>query len=414
MVTTRSGHLLAVTKKDIHRSVDAGATWQPAGTGLSAKHVTALTSGDDGALYAGTDKGEVHLSQDEGATWRQAAGTPVRLPVRGLSKLVPAILQSSGHLPEVVVSSLAAYRSGSKEVLAAGTDSGVFLSTDRGQSWKTANLVLPKLDRKTGMAKVNVQALAAIRAGKRRRLYAGTDAGVFPIRPTPSATPVILAGLVLALLYRLFLNPGGVLTKTVYQTVVGFIYPVSVVFRGCGADRRRDRRCDCRLVADLALPEQPPRPAHRRNASSCPTDARVTEQTARREGSGQRACAQESSCAGPGSAGQHDGAVRGDCPGSLSRPGPGPQSQDKGLRRLFPAWLNWPFPASCPAGRTWRAPPPRSRTSRPWQCRARMICWQPPRPARSIAITTSATPGSQGIRTAVPGLDRHRRNRCGL
>lgn len=222
LVTTRNGHLLAVTKKDIQRSADGGATWQPAGASLPARHVTALTAGDDGALYAGTDKGEVHMSQDEGETWRQAAGAPVRLPVRGLSKLTPAILRSSDHLPEVVVSSLAAYRAGSKDMLAAGTDSGVFLSTDRGRSWKTANVVLPKLDRKTGLAKVSVQALAAVQDGKRRRLYAGTDAGVFPIRPTPSATPVLLAGLVLALLYRL-LNPGSVLTRVVYSAVVGFI-----------------------------------------------------------------------------------------------------------------------------------------------------------------------------------------------
>ncbi len=223
MTMTRSGHLLVVTKKDMVRSQDAGASWQPTGAGLAGKHVTALAIDEDGALYAGTDKGEVHLSHDEGETWRQAAGSPVRLPVRGLGKLIPPILRSSGHLPEVVVSSLAAYRSGNKQVLAAGADSGVFLSTDRGRSWKAANLVMPKLDRKTGMAPVQVRALAALQTGKRRALYAGTDAGVFPVRPTPSATPVLLAGLLLALLYRLLLNPGGILTKTVYQTVVGFI-----------------------------------------------------------------------------------------------------------------------------------------------------------------------------------------------
>lgn len=222
MVTTRAGHLLAVVKKELRRSTDGGASWQPAGAGLPARQVTALTVGDDGALYAGTDKGEVHLSQDEGETWRQAAGAPVRLPVRGLAKLVPAILRSSSHLPEVVVWSLAAYRTGSKEMLAAGTDSGVFLSTNRGQSWKTANLVLPKLDRKTGLAKVSVRALAAVQDGKRQRLYAGTDMGVYPIRPTPSATPVLLVGLVLALLYGL-LNLGSVLTKVVYSAVVGFV-----------------------------------------------------------------------------------------------------------------------------------------------------------------------------------------------
>ncbi len=220
LLSTRSGHLLGVTTKGIYRSNDGGATWQPAGAGLQARHITALTEGNDGTLYAGTDKGEVHLSQDEGETWRQAAGDPIHLPVRGLGKLAPAILRSTGHLPEVVVTSLAAYRSGGTDVLAAGADSGVFLSTNQGRQWKAANLVLPKLDRKTGMAKVSVQALGVVRAGKRQQLYAGTDEGVFPIRATSSATPVILAGLVLAVLYRLILNPGGILTRQVYTAVV--------------------------------------------------------------------------------------------------------------------------------------------------------------------------------------------------
>ena len=170
LLSTRSGHLLGVTTKGIYRSNDGGATWQPAGAGLQARQITALTEGNDGTLYAGTDKGEVHLSQDEGETWRQAAGDPIHLPVRGLGKLAPAILRSTGHLPEVVVTSLAAYRAGGTDVLAAGTDSGVFLSTNQGRQWQAANLVLPKLDRKTGMAKVSVQALGVVRAGKRQQL----------------------------------------------------------------------------------------------------------------------------------------------------------------------------------------------------------------------------------------------------
>ena len=220
-LATRSGQLISATAKDLYRSIDGGASWQRAGAGLHGRQVTALSAADDGALVAGTDKGEVFLSPDEGETWRQAASDPIYLPARGLRKLVPAILRSSGHLPVVVVSALAAYSDGSTDVLAAGTDSGVFLSTNRGRTWKAANLVLPKLDRKTGLANVSVEALATAPDGRRRRLYAGTEAGVFPIRPTPRAAPVLIAAFVLALLASRFPGVGDTATQKAAKAFAG-------------------------------------------------------------------------------------------------------------------------------------------------------------------------------------------------
>jgi hypothetical protein len=60
--------------------------------------------------------------------------------------------------------------------LYAGTDGGVFQSTDSGSSWTAAN---------TGLTNVNLSALV-IDSRTPSTLYAGTDAGVFDIEePTP-------------------------------------------------------------------------------------------------------------------------------------------------------------------------------------------------------------------------------------
>jgi photosystem II stability/assembly factor-like uncharacterized protein len=61
------------------RSVDAGATWQPAGAQLAAAQVTAVEvspddrAGGDGAVYAGTEPSALYRSADGGATWEELA-----------------------------------------------------------------------------------------------------------------------------------------------------------------------------------------------------------------------------------------------------------------------------------------------------------------------------------------------------
>jgi hypothetical protein len=204
LLANEQGHLFAATEKDIFRSFDQGATWVQASTGLIEKSITALTVGDDGEIWAGSDEGEVFLSRDDGDNWRVPAGDRVVLPVRGLKKLVPAMLTSHDHLPETVIHALATYRDKRKYTVAAATDDGVFLSSNQGRSWKPANLSLPQLDRKTGSTGVAVRSLTTVKRGKRTRLYAGTDAGVFPIRQTPGVWPVVALSLIVVVLQRLY------------------------------------------------------------------------------------------------------------------------------------------------------------------------------------------------------------------
>jgi hypothetical protein len=204
LVAGQPGQLFAATEKDIFRSVDQGATWTRASTGLIEKNITALTIADNGQLWAGSDEGEVFRSGDNGDNWRAPAGDRILLPAKGLKKLWPAVV--SGPLPKTVIRSLAGYGNEKKPTLAAGTDDGVFLSSNGGKSWKPANISLPGVDQKTGLTKEAAWTVMSARIGKKKALFAGTDAGVFRISRPLNLWTIIVLGLLLILLEHLYVK----------------------------------------------------------------------------------------------------------------------------------------------------------------------------------------------------------------
>jgi hypothetical protein len=116
------------------------------GTGVIVASSVVVDPSAPATLYAGLNGGGVYRSADGGASWSPAATQPVNLRVR-------ALILKPGD--------------GAKQY-AATYGGGIFASTDSGDHWSAcAN---------TGLANLNVVSLVIDAAGK---LYAGTEAGVF-------------------------------------------------------------------------------------------------------------------------------------------------------------------------------------------------------------------------------------------
>lgn len=228
LLSNADGHLFAGTTQDVFRSVDKGASWQPAPTGPSHRNVTALAVDAGGALYAGTNEGGIYLSQDDGHNWRAMSGEAVAQPPKRLKKWLPFLF--SAPLPKTTVRCLVIYARRRKRVLAAGTDDGVFCSTDQGKTWQPSNFDLPGLDWKTGRAKTPVWALAVAKRGWRRHLFAGTEVGVFRVKGSPRFWPLLIVNLILVLLLRY-----GLVTNGKDSLVTSLIGWVKEVVAGLGA-----------------------------------------------------------------------------------------------------------------------------------------------------------------------------------
>ena len=130
LTSTHAGTCFAGTAQDVFRSADNGASWQPAATGPLQQNVTALYIDDRDWLYAGTASGGIYVSQDEGHHWAQMSGEGVARMPRGFKKWLPFLFD--GPLPKTTVRCLATYPQGSRRVLFAGTDNGVYRSLDLG------------------------------------------------------------------------------------------------------------------------------------------------------------------------------------------------------------------------------------------------------------------------------------------
>lgn len=201
LASTHAGTYFAGTVQDVFRSADNGASWQPAATGPLQQNVTALLVDDRDWLYAGTDRGGIYVSQDEGHHWAQMSGEGVARPSRGFKKWLPFLFD--GPLPRTTVRCMVAYPQGSKRVLFAGTDDGVFRSTDQGITWQPSNFNIPGLDWKTGQTKTAVRALVAVKRGRGARVFAGQQDGVFRVIDSPRVWPLLILNLFLLLAVRI-------------------------------------------------------------------------------------------------------------------------------------------------------------------------------------------------------------------
>ena len=201
----------------VYRSVDAGATWQPAREGLTGLDIkTIFPSGP--RIFSGSlsDEG-VHVSNDGGATW-QASGIGLPDPYR----TVNAFTQNSGYL-FAAVQYWGTYRSnnngmswvpatsgltttGSRQIRAltlngetiyVATEDGVWKTTNNGDTWVVAS---PP----GGMLRPDTLSIAAL-AGN---LFAGTvNDGLFKSSDngniwTPANNGIATAGAIYSLTVR--------------------------------------------------------------------------------------------------------------------------------------------------------------------------------------------------------------------
>jgi photosystem II stability/assembly factor-like uncharacterized protein len=150
-VVTKKGRLVAGTSAGIMLSDDKGATWKPATINPDDKAaVFSLAMDVSGIIYAGLSRYGVLVSADNGNSWK--------LHSTGLNKGGPR-------------SSYAMLVSGNN-IFKGTYESGLYLSTDKGQSWNPSNNGIP-LDLTTGRM-VSVTQLVQ----NNSTLYALTDLGV--------------------------------------------------------------------------------------------------------------------------------------------------------------------------------------------------------------------------------------------
>lgn len=189
---TPQGDLLAGTSMGLFREVKEG--WVRCGAPLDKTGVLSLAAGPDGHLYAGTATA-VYRSADGGRTWDAMTGTvpaagwtrpslaaflPKKLwPLTAwissrLARPSPGYLQP--RLPGVAVQALAALAGDGGPWVLAGTDKGVFRSSDPSAGWMAVNTGLPGTSSTTGMTSVPVRALAV--GWQSGQVFAGTDQGV--------------------------------------------------------------------------------------------------------------------------------------------------------------------------------------------------------------------------------------------
>lgn len=166
----------------VYRSVDNGATWTQANTGLTNLYIQAIAANPDGTfLYAGTQYG-IFRSADRGAGW-----TAISSSLPSIAMEVQAIVASPNG-------------SGGTGLFAGTKYDGVFISSDNGATW---NVVIAG----NGLADTtNVLSLAVVPG----IVYAGTWAdGVFRSNDNGSTWTKVNKGLTDPTIECLGASPDG-------------------------------------------------------------------------------------------------------------------------------------------------------------------------------------------------------------
>ena len=147
-----AGWLFAARKSGLYRSADAGATWESAFASLEVTDtviVTALATYGN-TIFAGAN-GAILRSDDGGSNWHVAL-LPSPAPV------IAGFAVSPNHAEDGVI-------------VAGTAEDGIFVSTDRGDTWVPWNF---------GLIDLNVYSVAISPDFARDRIiFAGTESGIF-------------------------------------------------------------------------------------------------------------------------------------------------------------------------------------------------------------------------------------------
>ncbi|MHB9011445.1 MAG: hypothetical protein ACYC49_04380 [Ignavibacteriaceae bacterium] len=146
-----SGNIFASTGNGMYRSTDNGDNWQQIDTGLT-KGVSSLAINYSGYIFAGTGGSGVYVSTNNGDDWQQInTGLPDNSSVYSLA------INNSGNV-------FAGIYSEEAPGIQSPAGSGLFRSTDNGDSWQ-----------KTDLTNDYVPSLAINNSGQ---IFAGTGTGV--------------------------------------------------------------------------------------------------------------------------------------------------------------------------------------------------------------------------------------------
>lgn len=129
----------------IYKSTDAGKTWKKMGLDLS-RHIASIcinpTNPDivyvaaQGALYAPTEERGVYKSEDGGATWKKILYVDKHTGCADLS------MDMSN--PRILYAAMWDHQRTPWEIRSGGKGSGLYKSTDAGETWKKIEMGLPK------------------------------------------------------------------------------------------------------------------------------------------------------------------------------------------------------------------------------------------------------------------------------
>ncbi len=218
------GDLFAATDSGIFRSSNDGESWDAVSSGLVKTKIQALTITEDGQLFAGGSTGNLFRSVDNGSTW-QMVTNPSTIQA-GLPALFPGLRRAPATLPRTVIRALASYTAQKQSCLAAAMDSGVFLSTDGGVTWRQSASDAPGSE--TG-PRGTAWTFAAAANGKEPLV--GMDKGVFPleVKTWPTLRLASIVGLAIALLLLLV----GIVGNIPYVQSLISDYPIiATIIRG--------------------------------------------------------------------------------------------------------------------------------------------------------------------------------------
>jgi hypothetical protein len=179
-VECTGGPLLAGASGGVFRSTDSGSSWYPQSVGSGPNPVFMLTEPIAGAVFAGTGHG-LFRSSDNGSTWSLAASVPTSARVTCVHALPGGHLLAGttgagiyrstdggfqwSFLSQGPAAGVQAFQNGSSGRLFAGTENGLFQSTDLGSSWSQSQFT-----------SATCFAVAGLEYGV---LFAATDRGLF-------------------------------------------------------------------------------------------------------------------------------------------------------------------------------------------------------------------------------------------
>jgi len=156
------GKLFVGTERGVWVTTDNGESWKSTNSGMNVHNGVGEIAVKDNRLLVQAFDG-VYASADNGNTW-----TPVK------DSIEPAAFQIPPEWERGSLNKQVGYMAAINDVIIAGTEGGVFRSTDGGQNWEGANQGLPPGER--GSLAPSIESLAVIGA----KIYAGVnDCGLF-------------------------------------------------------------------------------------------------------------------------------------------------------------------------------------------------------------------------------------------